>query len=108
MRNTKITIYRAADGDWWWTRKAGNGKIIGASTEGYKRKRDAVANLIAELGGILYLTGNLRTPDGGLYQQGELVRADVGISRFVINDVAEYRVNSAPGECEVIPVQVLP
>lgn len=32
------------NGDWRWNHKAGNGKLIGASTEGYRNKDMAITN----------------------------------------------------------------
>jgi uncharacterized protein YegP (UPF0339 family) len=37
-------IYQDAAGEWRWTRTASNGKVVGASTEGYKNRADCVAN----------------------------------------------------------------
>jgi len=38
-------IYQDTRGEWRWERKsAGNNKIVGASTEGYKNRSDCVAN----------------------------------------------------------------
>jgi len=37
-------IYQDNRGEWRWNRKAANGKIVGASTEGYKNRADCVAN----------------------------------------------------------------
>lgn len=31
-------------GEWRWRRAAGNGKIVGASTQGYKNKEDCINN----------------------------------------------------------------
>lgn len=46
MRLKKILLYRSkASGLLYWTLKASNGRIIGASTEGYKEKRHMLANL---------------------------------------------------------------
>lgn len=41
---------QADSGDWRWTMKAPNGRIIGASTEGYRRRAGAVKNLQAVTG----------------------------------------------------------
>lgn len=45
MVKSKLTIYKDKNNDWRWTITAKNGKIIAASTEGYKRKRSVIANL---------------------------------------------------------------
>lgn len=37
-------IYQDGKGEWRWTRTASNGKIVGASTEGYKNRADCVSN----------------------------------------------------------------
>ncbi len=37
-------IYKDASGAWRWRRKAANGKIVGASSEGYKNKSDCKDN----------------------------------------------------------------
>ena len=42
----KFEINRDAKGEYRWTRKAPNGKIVGASTEGYKKKSDCRDNAI--------------------------------------------------------------
>lgn len=38
------TIYQQNNGDWRWTRTAPNGRIVGASSEGYRNRADCVAN----------------------------------------------------------------
>jgi len=43
-RPDKFHFYRDARKEWRWTLKAPNGEVIGASTEGYKRKKDCVSN----------------------------------------------------------------
>jgi uncharacterized protein YegP (UPF0339 family) len=42
--NDQWTFYRDRSGDWRWRRKARNGRIVGASTEGYRKAADAIAN----------------------------------------------------------------
>ena len=37
-------IEKDARGEWRWQRKAPNGNVVGASTEGYKNRADCVAN----------------------------------------------------------------
>ena len=37
-------IYKDSAGDWRWRRTASNGRIVGASTEGYANKADCIAN----------------------------------------------------------------
>ena len=41
----KPRIYIDAAKEWRWTIKAGNGKIIGASTEGFSSKQGSLNNL---------------------------------------------------------------
>lgn len=40
----KWEFYQDPKGDWRWRQTAANGKIVGASTEGYKNRGDCVAN----------------------------------------------------------------
>jgi uncharacterized protein YegP (UPF0339 family) len=37
-------IYQDTTGQWRWNRTAPNGKIVAASSEGYRNKADCVAN----------------------------------------------------------------
>jgi uncharacterized protein YegP (UPF0339 family) len=37
-------IYKDNAADWRWRRTASNGKIVGASTEGYTNKSDCISN----------------------------------------------------------------
>ena len=37
-------FYKDAQGEWRWRRIAPNGKIVGASTQGYKNKQDCQEN----------------------------------------------------------------
>lgn len=39
-------IYKDTSGYWRWTRTAPNGRIVGASTEGYVNRADCVANAV--------------------------------------------------------------
>lgn len=42
----KINVYRDSNKEWRWVRKTvTNNKIVGASSEGYKRKEGALANI---------------------------------------------------------------
>ena len=43
-RMDKWRIYQDAKGEWRWERIAPNGRIVGASSEGYKNRADCVAN----------------------------------------------------------------
>ena len=40
----KLEVYKDKKGEWRWKVKAANGKIVEASTEGYKNKEDCVSN----------------------------------------------------------------
>lgn len=40
----KWEVYKDASDKWRWRRTASNGKIVGASTEGYSNKSDCIAN----------------------------------------------------------------
>ena len=40
----KCEFYKDNRGDWRWTRTAVNGRIVGASTQGYSNKSDCVDN----------------------------------------------------------------
>ena len=42
--NDKFEVYQDKRGEWRWRRKAVNGNIIGASSEGYNKRADAEAN----------------------------------------------------------------
>jgi uncharacterized protein YegP (UPF0339 family) len=40
----KWEIYQDSDRKWRWRRTASNGRVVGASTEGYSNRADCVAN----------------------------------------------------------------
>ncbi len=40
----KWEIYKDNGGEWRWRRTASNGRIVGASSEGYYNKQDCIAN----------------------------------------------------------------
>lgn len=42
MRYDKVTVWKDAAGEWRWTRRARNGKVVAVSGEGYKRRSHAV------------------------------------------------------------------
>ena len=45
IKPDKCTFYQDSKKEWRWTRfSAGNNKIVGASTEGYKNKADCIEN----------------------------------------------------------------
>lgn len=41
-----IDLYQDEHEEWRWTRRAANGEVIGASTEGYTRRTDATDNIV--------------------------------------------------------------
>ncbi len=41
-REDTVEVFKSADGDWWWHRKAANGEIVSDSGEGYERPGYAV------------------------------------------------------------------
>jgi uncharacterized protein YegP (UPF0339 family) len=51
MIKSTLKVYKSK-GNWRWNVKDRNGKIIAASSEGYKRRKDCLAN-IDRLGTIL-------------------------------------------------------
>ena len=40
----KWEIYQDTSGEWRWRCLASNGKLVGASSQGYKNKEDCLAN----------------------------------------------------------------
>ncbi|MYL33840.1 DUF1508 domain-containing protein [Pontibacillus yanchengensis] len=44
-----INLYKDTTGRWRWQRKASNGAIVGASTEGYVNKKDCRDNAIRNM-----------------------------------------------------------
>lgn len=40
----KWKFYKDTEGKWRWTRTAPNGKIVGASSQGYVNKSDCIEN----------------------------------------------------------------
>lgn len=44
-RRPKIEVYADEAGEWRWRVRAGNGRILADSGEGYRRRRDCVAGL---------------------------------------------------------------
>lgn len=43
--NDKFEVYQDKRGEYRWRRKASNGRIVGASSEGYNKKSDCEANM---------------------------------------------------------------
>lgn len=46
----RINVYKDFRGEWRWTLRSRNQRIIGASTEGYKKRAAALRNLRAVTG----------------------------------------------------------
>lgn len=44
LMNDKWEFYQDNRNEWRWRRTAPNGKIVGASTEGYKNRSDCMTN----------------------------------------------------------------
>ena len=45
MNKVTVTVYKTKGGQWRWKIQAGNRRIIGASTEGYRQRTKCIANL---------------------------------------------------------------
>ena len=43
--NDKFEVYQDKRGEWRWRRKAANGRIVGAASEGYNKRSDCEANM---------------------------------------------------------------
>lgn len=43
--NDKFEVYQDKRGEWRWRRKASNGRIVGAASEGYNKRSDCEANM---------------------------------------------------------------
>ena len=52
MSKLKWEFYKDKNNEWRWRSIASNGKIVGASTEGFKNLLDCIAN--AELNGYIW------------------------------------------------------
>lgn len=44
MANNKFEFYQDKAGEWRWRKRAGNNRIIGASSEGFSSKQAAINN----------------------------------------------------------------
>ncbi|MDA0813675.1 MAG: DUF1508 domain-containing protein [Verrucomicrobia bacterium] len=42
--NDKWTLYKDKKNEWRWKRVASNGRVVGASTEGYKNRSECIDN----------------------------------------------------------------
>jgi uncharacterized protein YegP (UPF0339 family) len=45
VRKHKVHLYKDAKGEWRWKIAAGNNRLIAASSESYKNRKDAVDNV---------------------------------------------------------------
>lgn len=45
LKKHKIDLFKDAKGEWRWNIRAGNNKLIASSSESYKNRKDAVANV---------------------------------------------------------------
>lgn len=45
-KDDKWTFYQDPKNDWRWKRQSTNNKLVGASTEGYKNKKDCLDNAV--------------------------------------------------------------
>lgn len=52
----KLDMFKGNDGDWWWRVTHRNGKIVAASSEGYRNRGDAVDNARAVLKPAIFET----------------------------------------------------
>lgn len=59
MRTGKLTIYRD-QGQWRWRIQAANGRIIGASSEAYRKRQRACENVFTVTGYAVRLIGESR------------------------------------------------
>lgn len=46
ITDDKWEIYQDSKNEWRWTHTARNGRIVGASTEGYKERRQCLQNAV--------------------------------------------------------------
>lgn len=49
MKPHRITLYKDEAGKWRWRRQAGNRRVVAASEQGFKRRKYAEKDAIAEL-----------------------------------------------------------
>ena len=69
-----IEIYGDSEGQWRWRFKSKGGRVQADSGQGYSRKADCIRGLERVTGGWYVRSYQGRTPDGHLYQQGDLFR----------------------------------
>lgn len=94
MRVTRLEFYESANcqggPQWWrWRVKAGNGRIIGASSEGYARKIDARRNakqLAAVVAALLALGACASQPVTRPLAPFERCMESVGKSQYYTSD----------------------
>lgn len=77
-RKPAIRVYRDNEGQFRWAFKAGNGKTLADSGQGYSRRIDCLRGLEMVTGGKVELVMEHRNPDGGIYAAGHLYRQRVG------------------------------
>lgn len=80
-------VYTDEKGEYRWEIKAGNGRIIHAATEGYKRSTNAIANMISILGGAPLQMDSVNKGGENTYASGhaEVTVEDVerGVARLI-------------------------
>ena len=54
---SEVTVKKDKQGKWRWSLKADNGRIIGASTQGYRRRSDCVRNICMVADELFYHIG---------------------------------------------------
>lgn len=56
----KVKVYKDRKNKWRWQMKVDNGRIVGASTEGYSKRRLALENLEVVTGLLIYIVRRTR------------------------------------------------
>lgn len=51
QRPDRYEYWQDCQGNWWWHRKAPNGRIIAGSTEGYRQKSRCLSMIARDQGG---------------------------------------------------------
>lgn len=64
MKKINVRVYRDKKKEWRWDMSVRNGKIVGASTESYKRRAGALKNLALVTFGAMI---ELKKVDAGTY-----------------------------------------
>lgn len=87
-RTPRVFMYRSnTNGDWRWKVVAANGKIIGASTEGYRRRKDMIKNLTTITGGVL-------DPQDG--DSMTVFRSGIGAEHWTVQDSDRRQKEESP------------